>query len=247
MRKSDFYKGIVLSLPVLAVFSVVSFLDATHLAQSEKISTRGLLVTMLDFNSGGISGITVHVLFFVPVVVVAFGNIWKVNETYELLRYRTRGFFTKKMIFVALLYSTVFMSVIELMKFILAVLLTGSEVYFSAFFLSYLLPDLLIGTLFYYRIVGIYLLFRSKFDKEILGILLTVFVYYAEYVFYNYVFVDSPVFPCHSMTVSFSHLVGKASAAFVAFEACVSLGLDVLITLILIIVMRRKDVLHRGE
>ena len=247
MRKSDFYKCIVLSLPVLAVFSVVSFLDTTHLAQSEKISTRGLLVTMLDFKSGGISGITIHVLFFVPVVVVVFSNIWKVNETYEFLRYRTRGLFTKKMIFVDLLYSTIFISVIELMKFVLAVILTNRDLYFSAFFFSYLLPDLFIGILFYYRVVGIYLLFRAKFDKEILGILLTVFVYYAEYVLYNYVFVDSPVFPCHSMTVSFSRLVGRVSTGFVVLETLFSFVLDVLITLILIIVMRRKDVLHRGE
>ena len=227
------------------VFFVVTVIDINSFIKSEEPSPAGIMMPVLDFAGGGLTGFAICLLLIIPSVIVTSEYAGARANAWELVRYRNRDSCTVIMIKRLLVYTVVFTAITELLKFIVLLIFTDTDTFISGGGSEYIMLDLAAGVTFYYRGLVIYNIIRNRISHRAASVITTVSIYFIEYIVYIYILYQSPVCPCHVLTIPFRVLTGEMALTAGVMYILASLMIDAALSIWLAAGMRRKDVMDR--
>ena len=242
MGRYNFRMSIAASLVVPFVFFVVSIIDTNALIRSEAPSSEAVMRTILDF-SGGLAGYVICMLLFLPTILVTSEHAGIGGTSWELVRYKNRDTYTGIVVRELLCFTIAFTVIVEVLQLILLLVFTDTETILSVGVIRYGVMALVVGITFYYRALILYQIAKCITGQKSLGMAITIGIYFMEYVLYTYIRYQSPVFPCHILTIPFRVLIGEISVLSGSVYIMVSIIVNMAITLWLLVCIRGKDVI----
>ena len=245
MRRYDMCKSIAAGAIMPLVFFVVTVIDINSFIKSEEPSPAGIMMTVLDFAGGGLTGFAICMLLFIPSVIVTSEYAGARANAWELVRYRNRDSCTAVMIKRLLVYTVVFTAITELLKLIVLRIFTDTDTFISGGVAEYTILDFVAGITFYYRGLVIYNIIRNRISHRAASVITAVSIYFVEYIVYIYVLYQSPACPCHVLTIPFRVLTGEMALTSGMMYILASLMIDAALSVWLVAGMRRKDVMDR--
>lgn len=245
MRRYDMCKSIAAGSIMPLVFFVVMVIDINSLVKSEAPSPAGIMMTVLDFAGGGLTGFVICMLLFIPSVILTSEYAGARANAWELVRYRNRDSCTAVMIKRLLIYTVVFTAITELLKIIVLAIFTDTGMFISGGIAEYIVLDLVAGFTFYYRGLMIYHIIRNRTSHRAASVVATVIIYFIEYIVYTYILYQSPACPCHVLTIPFRVMTGETTLTAGVMYILASLMIDAALSVWLVAGMRRKDVMDR--
>lgn len=243
MTRHELFRSIIFTAVVPLLVAGNGIRGMYVLINSEHISEREIFYNLIHTSNGELGSTALMLLIFAPMVMIVFEHIKGDDRLDCVVRHRNRDSYTKSLIADGVKYSACVVVLMETLKVFSLILFLGLKIIVSKILLFYLLLDTLVSFLFYFRVINIYLLCKAKFSSRNISIIITVLVYFIEYVIFFYVFYETELLPAYTLIIPFAAVFQGINPVLMVGEICVSLIMNIMFALLLIVEMRRKDIL----
>lgn len=239
-KKKYLYAGILI-LPL--IMSAVIFKDMHYLIKEEFMSDNEIIVNTVSYYGDMIW----HMLIFAPALILASDYVQRYGEGYCIVRMKSRDEYSMRAIRANLKLSCELAVVIAIMTFMQMALLADADILLNMPVVVCTVLSCVFQSIFYYRALSIYRILKELTGRRIISLTLIMALFIFEWATYSYVIVREYLYPCYTFSIPSKILTGQESMNTALCMIGIYICVNILITLILIAVTRKTDMLEEQK